>query len=294
MEASIKASYLWKKHLTEFHLRKNVRVQLSGDPEAETWANVLLQIGEGKLAPKTGIIKPPEPVHIKCKNKNDLIDEIFPDVGINFERDGWLSSRAILAPKNDVVDDINELIMQKIPGVAEVYYSTDCPIKGPDSIQYPTEVLNSLSFPGIPAHRIILKKGVPVIVMRNINAPMLVNGTRLQITELGRSKLTGKILVGAYAGQEVYIPRIAFIPKDCAIEFKRIQFPVKVSFSMSINKSQGQTLKKVGLWLEEPCFAHGQFYVGCSRVGSDKNLKIACPDQGTRNVVYKEALGQLM
>ena len=128
--------------------------------------------------------------------ENDLIEKIFPDVAINYERDGWLSHRSILAPKNVMVDDINELIMQKIPGVAEVYESTDVPIKGPDSIQYPTEVLNSLKFPGIPDHRLILKKGVPVIIMRNINPPILVNGTRLQITELGRSKLTGKILVG--------------------------------------------------------------------------------------------------
>ena len=52
----------------------------------------------------------------------------------------------------------------------------------------------------------------------------------------------------------------------------------------------GQTLKKVGLYLESECFSHGQMYVGTSRVGSEKNLKIFAPQNKTRNVVYREAL----
>ena len=33
-----------------------------------------------------------------------------------------------------------------------------------------------------------------------------------------------------------------------------------------------------------------QFYVGCSRVGREINLKIMAPDNKTVNVVYKEIL----
>ena len=76
----------------------------------------------------------------------------------------------------------------------------------------------------------------------------------------------------------------------------RRQFLVKVAFAMTINKSQGQTLRNVGIWLHDTCFAHGQLYVCVSRVGSPSSLKFAIkridgyPVNATSNVVYKEVL----
>ena len=102
--------------------------------------------------------------------------------------------------------------------------------------------------------------------------------------------LEAKIISGEYKGEKVIIPRIPICPKGYPFEFKRIQFPVKVCFAMSINKSQGNTLKHVGLALDNACFSHGQFYVGCSRVGREINLKIMAPDNTTVNVVYQEIL----
>ena len=75
------------------------------------------------------------------------------------------------------------------------------------------------------------------------------------------------------------------------IEFKRLQFPLRLSFAISINKSQGQTIKIVGLHLQEHCFSHGQFYVGCSRVGCESNLYMLPQlPNFTRNVVYQKVL----
>ena len=59
---------------------------------------------------------------------------------------------------------------------------------------------------------------------------------------------------------------------------------------MTINKSQGQSLKLCGLHLEQSVFSHGQFYVGVSRVGAPDRLKILCQDGKTRNIVYQQAL----
>ena len=96
----------------------------------------------------------------------------------------------------------------------------------------------------------------------------------------------------------VLIPRITFIPKpgEYPFEWQRRQFPVRPSFAITINKSQGQTMKNVGVWLRGQVFGHGQLYVACSRVSSPSQLNFAVkrePDQsalGASNVVFKEVL----
>ena len=99
-------------------------------------------------------------------------------------------------------------------------------------------------------------------------------------------------------GKEVLIPRITFIADNTIspFEWSRRQFPIRTSFAITINKSQGQTLDMVGIWLHLPAFNHGQFYVAISRTGDPSTLKIAVKDRGgtpaghTDNVVYHEVL----
>ena len=81
-------------------------------------------------------------------------------------------------------------------------------------------------------------------------------------------------------------------PTDNTFPFQltRKQFPVRPSFGLTANKSQGQTLAKVGVYLESEFFSHGQLYVACSRVGDGDNLKILCNRGETANVVYREVL----
>ena len=64
---------------------------------------------------------------------------------------------------------------------------------------------------------------------------------------------------------------------------------------MTINKSQGQSVRHVGLNLTKPAFSHGQFYVGISRVTSVSNLKMIWEkkkktEAKSKNIVYREVL----
>ena len=81
------------------------------------------------------------------------------------------------------------------------------------------------------------------------------------------------------------------IPTHLPFQFKRLQFPIKLSFAMTINKSQGQTFRYVGIDLRSDCFSHGQLYVALSRTGDPKKQFILTSENHvTKNVIFPEIL----
>ncbi|XP_076946888.1 uncharacterized protein LOC143618659 [Bidens hawaiensis] len=168
-----------------------------------------------------------------------------------------LSRKAIVCPTNETVHDINTLVHNMCPGRTVCYLSADSitPNEGthvdPCAL-YPLEYLNMLNFNGMPPHRLELKKNTLIILLRNINPnDGLCNGTRLIVTQLLPRIIEAKIMTSNRIGHRVYISRIALIHKDKELpfSFKRKQFPVKLCYAMSINKSQGQSLDKIGVYL---------------------------------------------
>ncbi|XP_076942447.1 uncharacterized protein LOC143612312 [Bidens hawaiensis] len=130
-----------------------------------------------------------------------------------------------VAPLNEVVKDINDRFLSLFPGEEVEYLSSDS-INNSDSVG-----------PGFdPAlHSPDFLNGLNISGMPNHRLKNgLCNGTRLQVINLGR-------------------------------RFIEVKFPVAVCFAMTINKSQGQSLARVGIYLRAPVLTHGQLYASLSR-----------------------------
>lgn len=291
LNACLKASFLWQ-YVKKIELKTNMRVHLLRDTTAQTFSKQLLTIGNGEH-PTDPISKEISFPSNFCQHENSLhglIQKIFPDIKKNYKNHEWLYERAILTPKNDDVNKINHQILNQVPGNILQYKSIDSVTEENESVNFPIEFLNSLEPPGLPPHLLKLKIGAPLMVIRNLNPPKLCNGTRVVIKNLTPNLIEATIINGKFKGEEVFIPRIPMITTDSTIEFKRLQFPVRLAFAITINKAQGQTLKTVGISLETPCFSHGQLYVACSRVGTPNNLFIYTTNRTTHNIVYPIAL----
>ena len=71
-------------------------------------------------------------------------------------------------------------------------------------------------------------------MLRNINQPNLCNGTRLSVKNVMTNIIEAKILTGPLKGEAVLISRIPMIPTDTSFQFKRLQFPIRLAFAITI------------------------------------------------------------
>ena len=298
VENCLKSSPLWA-YFKVYQLEKNMRA----DHNQLEFANWLLSLGNGDLlCEQTPPVEGSIPIPTQCNiSQGDIIDDVFPDLSDPKS----LANTVILTPTNDASLKINEQVLNKLPGQEKQYLSSDTAIcdQEHEANNYTPEFLNSLTPSGMPPHKLSLKVGAIIMLLRNLDIRKgLCNGTRLIIHRLHERVLDAEILTGANAGDRVLLPRIKLAPSDAALPFtlQRIQFPIRLSYSMTVNKSQGQTFDKLGIFLAEPVFSHGQLYVAFSRARSFKDIHVKIMQSTTQgmfngqyltpNVVFKEVL----
>ena len=292
MENTIKRAEVFSQFQT-FKLTVNMRAEHN----QEEFAAWVLQIGNDKPKDEPSPEIPPQSVLIPPQLlTNNIVEEMY---SANFSSS---EKEAILTPKNEACFDINDRVLQKLPGHTRTYYSADS-IKCDDSTEadnYPTEFINSLTPSGMPRHKIQLKQNAVIMLLRNLDIKQgLCNGTRLKVCNLYSNVIDTEVLS---TKKRVLIPRIRLSPSDTNLPFQlqRYQFPIRMAFCMTINKAQGQTFQKVGIYLPEPVFTHGQLYVALSRARSFDSIKIQIDSTSkqkankkmayTQNIVFKEVL----
>jgi ATP-dependent DNA helicase PIF1 len=299
--STLKGSYLWAHFLT---LTLEVNMRLRGAGQATiAFAQFLKTIGDGKEIPH-GIVTIPEDLLLPPHSHHisGLIDRIYSQPQLTAE---YLSSRIILSLTNKMVDELNITISRKFPGATQSFYSADS-VAEADNVNpnlYPPEFLATISPPGLPPSLLKLKIGLPVLLLRNLDSTNgLCNGTRMIIKRMSPRLLEVEIISGdgQHIGKRALIPRIPLLSSMPQMPFQliRLQFPVKVAFAMTINKSQGQSMEHLGIYLPSNVFGHGQLYVAFSRAMDRSKIKVLIePTAGsaeviktTRNLVYHEVL----
>ncbi|XP_074266503.1 uncharacterized protein LOC141589778 [Silene latifolia] len=224
------------------------------------FSDFVLRVGDGSPPYENGKdIKLPRPIVISETEENVLIDRliaaVYPDIHLITANPSLITGR----------------------GEAFTYKSFD---EAADVAmeQYPTKFLNTLQPSGLPPHELVLKRNCPVILLRNLDPTSgLYNGTQLICRAFARNVIDAEIVVEHHKGQRVFIARIPLQPSPTdkfPFHFIRKQFPIKLSFAMTINKSQGHTLNRVGIYLPRLVFSHGQLYVALSRATQSSDITV--------------------
>ena len=179
---TMKASCLWD-HVQHLRLTENMRVKNAGKDDQE-YAQYLDDVGDGKIETHPDIeenmIKIPEQMVSKSETINNFVDEIFPMLGEHIEEalkhrdtnpdwNEWVHKRTIVCSRNDDVEEVNRICLDKMKGQPQIYRSADKTLNEKDANIIPVEFLNKSTPSGCPPHCLVVKMGAPIILMRNLD-----------------------------------------------------------------------------------------------------------------------------
>ena len=242
-----------------------------------------------------GLIELPKEIKARHFDEDALCEDVYPTAQISGENidSHFLKDRAILTLKNTVAEDLSRKVLDRIGGESRTYLSNN---SADSTFNYPAEYLNTVRLASLPPHELTLKKNAVIMLLRNIQPTAgLANGTRMKVLHMGQKFIKVMILGGSFHGAIHVLFRVKLNTTEGELPYTlvRQQFPIRLCFAITINKSQGQSLGKVGVDLRLSVFSHGQLYVALSRVTDVSQLSVLIRDkidQRTINIVWAEVL----
>jgi len=223
VRACLKNWSLWLRgEVQELTLTRNMRAATASSAtdaqNIQKFSDFVLGVGDGKLSAEEirvalgrDYIQLPDDVCVaRGASVDTLLGIVFPDLERNYSNQEWLMKRALLCSRNDEVDKINEKMSALITWDEGVCLpSHDSVAADDDPSWYTAEFLNSLSPSGVPPHNLTLKRGMPVMLLRNLN-PLDgdCNGTRYVVRNIGARYLELET-VDRLSGR----PRVFFCPR---------------------------------------------------------------------------------
>ncbi|CAG8842443.1 10197_t:CDS:2, partial [Gigaspora margarita] len=158
--------------------------------------------------------------------------------------------------ESTISDDIIRIHDQMVPGDTIIYQNYNT-VSDDTRGLYQQEYLNSITPNGLPSYELCLKISTSIMCLCNLDSTNgLCNGTRLICKSFQPNVIGATITTVSYKENEMR------------------QFPIKLAFVLTIKKSQGQTIPRIGLYIPEHVFAHGQLYVAFSRARTQHDIKV--------------------
>ena len=235
------------------------------------------------------------------QDEMQALRELYPN-GFNTTE---MTSCCIIAAKNNRVDHWNKLVQEMNPNNLWYLHSKDTfgEVDDPRGVlanMMTEDVLNKFGNTGVPPHILELKIGDICIVLRNLSIrDGLQNNARVRITHI--TKYAIRVQTIEERPKSSSLPRILFkfkLPFMQSYTITRLQFPLRLAYCLTMNKSQGQTVSnRMLLDISDESFAHGHLYVALSRITAYYNIMIFCqPSQlsddevnvTVQNIVYRD------
>ena len=260
----------WWPSCHHLQLQHNWRAGLNAP-----FAQELLSIGNGAAAHV--------PVTSRVSNLTAMIDRVYGSciTAVSNRRN------LILSLTLEDAREVNNAVMDLIPAVSVIHTSADVYQDCRDIDAYPLEYVQSLQMHGAPPAQLRLIVGARYMIIRNLNVLQGVcNGIMCVLLAVTDHFAEVQLISGPQEHRVVLLPRCVFSisPEASGLPFTllRRQLPLIPAYCLSVHKSQGQTLDKVGLYFTSDPFTHGQLYTALSRTnGWDSITVLLASDRDT-------------